>query len=571
MSNDQRLSRIKTLIDRDLESVHGRSMLRQSPSPSEAEEEALRQRRDQLEAQNLAISEKAQQQRQQRQQQHRQRLQVEESRRTRLKEERQQQELSRVQQEKAARQEIQQQMRSAIHSPQEALLQSEKNAEKAEGKVLELTRVVRQGRPPQQRAALSRRDARLYSSFAHIKSSAPAESKKSFAQRFGAGVIMFPFAPFLLLWRIILRTYDIVGSFRIYRIAELVSSVWRGSGHATTTVPLFCWHFVTAPLHLFAHALIDPLGMFTRQPHNYPRLSPVVYARIVVQQIQRNCFWLFRQAAQIAKACGRFLVNPLLLLAKFVLSPWRSLRYGATRNTVGIFVEFGARFWRKTRIRWISFAQSSRWKALAFLRAQRKVSSKKVGEGTRLVVRGVRRTLARVRRIVSLLWRSQRYLIRRSVAVILAAVFAVLRGKRGDAHKSVLEKQMIAARAVTSLGANLGANLGASFGARSVEGDDRSHGGDHGGDKATKKEEKSSSVATGKKGLFAESEHSLLEDFFANEGAEQSDDIADAVLQQKRGLDARKGRRESVCGERGQRDSLSKNGQPALHDGRQSR
>ena len=103
MSDDtDRLLRIKSLIDRDMQSVRGRIAPVQPPQPMT--DSAFQQRKEQLEAQDLAIREKTNKQRQQRQMRHRQYLLAEEAQRAALKEQKQKQETTRLQKENVERQ-----------------------------------------------------------------------------------------------------------------------------------------------------------------------------------------------------------------------------------------------------------------------------------------------------------------------------------------------------------------------------------------------------------------------------------------------------------------------------------
>ena len=107
MSDDtDRLLRIKSLIDRDMQSVRGRIAPVQPPQPMT--DSAFQQRKEQLEAQDLAIREKTNKQRQQRQMRHRQYLLAEEAQRAALKEQKQKQETTRLQKENVERQKMQQ-------------------------------------------------------------------------------------------------------------------------------------------------------------------------------------------------------------------------------------------------------------------------------------------------------------------------------------------------------------------------------------------------------------------------------------------------------------------------------
>ena len=229
--------------------------------------------------------------------------------------------------------------------------------QKSDGKVLELTELVRQGQSSQQREALSRKDARLYSPFARTEPLRPS-SQQSFLQILGAGVCAFLLAPFLLLWRSVLWPYRVVRSVSKHGYRSRQQGLKHSLGYTTATMLRSCWHFATAPLHLFAHAVLDPLGLFTRQPHNYPRLSPLVYVRIFAQQIQRNFLILLRGVGLLAQMLGRFVAAPFLLFASIVLLPWRSLRYGAARNVLGLVASSCAGFWRKARIRSIGFVHA---------------------------------------------------------------------------------------------------------------------------------------------------------------------------------------------------------------------
>ena len=526
-----RLSRIKSLINRDMQSVHGRAAP-VHPSPQQAADSALRQRKEQLETQDLAIREKTQQRRQQRQQQHRQHILAETARKTALYEQKQKQEALRLQKEHAERQKIQQQMRTTVPSPQE-MGEVEKSSE---GKVLELTKLARQGPSPQQRAALSRKDARLYSPFAHTNPR--AASQRSFVRSMGAGVFAFLLDPFLLLWRTILWPYRILRSVSrtTYRSSTYRSPVRRGrQGFADTTTKalLSCWHFATAPLHLLAHAVIDPLGMFTRQPHNYPRLSSSIYARIFAQQTQRNFLILLRGVGHLARTLGRFVAAPLLLLASVVLVPWRSLRYGIVRHAASTVAEGSAGFWRRARIRSVGFVQILQSRAFALFRLQREKSQRTASSISFLVGSILRRG-----------WRGLPFLSRTSKGIgkdigkgieqrlgrnlatlpktflaktflaktFLAKTFlAPLLRRRKQARKPFFDRHEGVAR-------NTSDSRATPVGKGSRHEQDA---------KASKHEEKPLST-TDKTGLFASSEHSLLEDFFASEEkAEQGDKLAE--------------------------------------------
>ncbi len=491
-----RLSRIKSLINRDMQSVHGRAAP-VHPSPQQAADSALRQRKEQLETQDLAIREKTQQRRQQRQQQHRQHILAETARKTALYEQKQKQEALRLQKEHAERQKIQQQMRTTVPSPQE-MGEVEKSSE---GKVLELTKLARQGPSPQQRAALSRKDARLYSPFAHTNPR--AASQRSFVRSMGAGVFAFLLDPFLLLWRTILWPYRILRSVSrtTYRSSTYRSPVRRGrQGFADTTTKalLSCWHFATAPLHLLAHAVIDPLGMFTRQPHNYPRLSSSIYARIFAQQTKRNFLILLRGVGHLARTFGRFVAAPFLLLASIVLMPWRSLRYGVVRHVASTIAESSAGFWRKARIRSVGFVQILQSRALALFRVRRE-KSQRTASSISFLVGSI---LRRVRRGLPFLSRTSKR-IGRSLATLSSTFFASI----------FFASTFFASTFFAPLLRRTKQARKPSFDRHEQDG------------KASERGEKFLSVATEKAGLFASSEHSLLEDFFASEEeAEQSGD-----------------------------------------------
>ena len=552
MSDDSdRLLRIKSLISRDMQSVRGRTLPVQPSSQQAAagqqHDSAFQQRKQQLEAQDSAIREKTQQQRQQRQLHHRQRLISEATQRAALKEQKQKQEAMRVQKEHASRQKIQQQLRTTIPSPHEARGEGEKNfakntpkntyrEKKSESNVLELTTLVRQGPSHEQRVALSRTDARLYSPFAHTKQAravSQRSSRRSVFQSLGAGGLVFLLDPFLLLWRTLLWPYRIARSIpqpryrhsprhspRPHRSPARQSSR-RGLANTTLKALRACWHFASAPLHLLAHAVIDPLGLFTRQPHNYPRLSPSIYARIFVQQLQRNFYTLLRGARYLVRMLGRFVASPFLLLASVVLLPWRSLRYGTAHDVADMLSDSGAGFWRRARIRSIGFRQLLQSRMLGVFRARRAQSLRTAGE-TKLLVGGIARGGGvRMRRYLHSLWRALKRSGRRFTIPLTTLGVALVRRAR-EARKPLLERQAAAARAVTSARAR-------SFG-KSDRGDDRHEQ----VPKASMQEEQPRSVATDKKGLFASSEHSLLEDFFASEEeAEQEKNLDAASTQDK--------------------------------------
>ncbi len=518
MSETTRLLRIKSLINRDMQSVRGR----QAPSLPQAADGALQKHKEQLETQDLVLREKAQQQRQQRQLRHRQHLLAEAAQKTAWKEQKQKQEAARIRKEHAERQKIQQQMRITIPSPQEVMGEVGKNTEKnSKEKTLDLTTLVRQGPSPQQHADLSRKDARLYSPFAHTKP-LRAAAQQSFVQSAGRGVLAFLLDPFLLLWRTIVWPYRLVCAVAkpTYRSPALRSPARQGRQGFADTIGkalLACWHFATAPLHLLAHAVIDPLGMFTKQPHNYPRLSPRVYARIFVQQIQRGFLALLRSAGHLAQMLGRFLVAPFLLCASVVLMPWRSLRYGGVRNVAGVLAESGARRWRRARIRSTGFAQVLQPRMLAVLRAQRE-NTRRTADATKSLVGSLVRKRGGVRQGVLSLWRTLEK-IGRSLATLSRALFSIFLGRTGGAHKPFFERRVALARTAASPRAR-------AFG----KGDRREE------DDASGQEEKIFSATSDRTGLFASSEHSLLEDFFASEEAEQSDRLdkaADKVVEDK--------------------------------------
>ena len=547
MSDDaDRLLRIKSLINRDMQSVRGKAPVQPS---QQAAEGVLQQRKQQLEAQDLALREKAQQQRQQRQMQHRQHLLAEKAQKAALKEQRQKQEALRLQKEHAERLKIQRQMRTTVPSPQEARaeknLEQEKNAQgntkrNTKGEVLELTNLARQGPSPQQRAALSRKDARLYSPFAHTKPIAAA-SQRGFVRSLAAGVFAFLIDPFLLLWRSILWPYRILRS--VPSSTDKPNFLPRQAprhqlrGRTPATALLACWHFATAPLHLLAHAVIDPWGMFTRQPHNYPRLSLGVYARIFVQQIQRNFLILLHGAGHLAQAFGRFLAAPFLLLARIVLMPWRSLRYGSGRNVAAMLGESSAGSWRRARIRSIGFLQIFSARMLALLRAQRgklrsgKLRSenlhKRAGEVRSLVGRFVRKRMSKEGGSLSVpsSWRSSWHSSWRSLWRFLCEPIGA-RGSRklfgnslGNSFRKSFGKPF--RKSVGSVGKSV-------FRRRAAV----ARGQDSKASLPEEEEEKSLSAMTAttdKTGLFASSEHSLLEDFFASEEeAEKSEGVAAA-------------------------------------------
>ena len=496
MSDDtDRLLRIKSLIDRDMQSVRGRIAPVQPPQPMT--DSAFQQRKEQLEAQDLAIREKTNKQRQQRQMRHRQYLLAEEAQRAALKEQKQKQETTRLQKENVERQKMQRQMRSTVPAAQRAKSEHE---QKSDGKVLELTELVRQGQSSQQREALSRKDARLYSPFARTEPLRPS-SQQSFLQILGAGVCAFLLAPFHLLWRSVLWPYRVVRSVSKHGYRSRQQGLKHSLGYTTATMLRSCWHFATAPLHLFAHAVLDPLGLFTRQPHNYPRLSPLVYVRIFAQQIQRNFLILLRGVGLLAQMLGRFVAAPFLLFASIVLLPWRSLRYGAARNVLGLVASSCAGFWRKARIRSIGFVHALQPRISAVFRAQREKSHRAAGATGFLLGSIVRKGFAYTRRDLPRLWRAQRERSERS--------FAALLRRTGQARKPFFERKMADARTVTAP-RTIPASLNKDDG--------------HGrGDKASEQEEKPLSAATEKTRLFASNENSLLEDFFANEqDAEQN-------------------------------------------------
>ena len=137
MSDDDRLLRIKSLINRDMQSVRGKAPVQPQQVAAEG---VLQQRKQQLEAQDLALREKAQQQRQQRQMQHRQHLLAEKAQRAALKEQRQKQEALRLQKEYAERRKIQQQMRTTVPSPQEARVEKNLKQEKTPKEIRSATR-----------------------------------------------------------------------------------------------------------------------------------------------------------------------------------------------------------------------------------------------------------------------------------------------------------------------------------------------------------------------------------------------------------------------------------------------
>ena len=517
MSDDaDRLLRIKSLINRDMQSVRGKAPVQ----PQQAAEEVLQQRKQQLEAQDLALREKAQQQRQQRQMQHRQHLLAEKAQKAALQEQRQKQEALRLQKEHAERLKIQQQMRSTVPSPQEARaeknLEQEKNAQgntkrNTKGEVLELTNLARQGPSPQQRAALSRKDARLYSPFAHAKPIADA-SQRGFVRSLAAGVFAFLIDPFLLLWRSILWPYRILCSVGKPNFLPRQAPRHQLRRRTPASALLACWHFATAPMHLLAHAVIDPRGMFTRQPHNYPRLSLGVYARIFVQQIQRNFLILLHGAGHLAQAFGRFLAAPFLLLARIVLMPWRSLRYGLGRNVAAMLGESSAGSWRRARIRSIGFLQIVSARMLALLRAQRgKLRSenlhKRAGEVRSLVGRFVRKRMSKEGGSLSVpsSWRSLWRFLREPIGA--RGSRKLFSNSMGNSFRKPFRKPLFGRRAAVARDQDSKASL-------------------------PEEEEKSLSAMTAttdKTGLFASSEHSLLEDFFASEEeAEKSEGVAAA-------------------------------------------
>ncbi len=579
MSDDtDRLLRIKSLINRDMQSVRGRT---QPVQPAPPHDSAFQQRKQQLEAQDVAIREKTQQQRQQRQLHHRQRLISEATQRAALKEQKQKQEAMRVQKEHASRQKIQQQLRTTIPSPHEARGEGKKNfakntpknpyrEKKSESNVLELTTLVRQGPSSEQRAALSRTDARLYSPFAHtrqVRAFSQRSSRRSVVQSLGASLLAFLLDPFLLLWRTLLWPYRMVRSIpqSSYRYSPSPqrsparSPARQGSrrGLADTTVKALRagWHFASAPLHLLAHAVIDPLGMFTRQPHNYPRLPLSIYARIFVQQLQRNFLILLRGARHLVQTLGRFVASPFLLLVSIVLLPWRSLRYGRAHDVADMLSDSGAGFWRRARIRSIGFRQLLQSRMLVIFRARRAQSIRTAGE-TKLLVGGIAiREVARMRRYLPSLWRALKRSGRRFLIALTTSLVALAR-RTEEARKPILERQAAAARAVTSarapsigksdtmddtrgntMGDTMGNTMGDTMGDRREEDLPKT-------DlpkedlpkedlpkaelaKASMQAEQVPSVATDKKGLFASGEHSLLEDFFASEDeAGQEENLA---------------------------------------------
>lgn len=281
---------------------------------------------------------------------------------------------------------------STISSPAGRVVSSDRQ-DTSSSDVLLLTQLVQKG---QVGAPFSRFDSRSYSPFSH-RGYFSGSQHQGYARGLLFWFANFLTSPFFLLWRVILSSYYFAISLPGYFLRNRAGR--SGIGFRSLSVsrfrflrlPLGLWHFSTAPLHMLAHSLIDPLGLFTREPHNYARLPIVIYARIFTQQTVASIRSIPRVITIGSQSLAFFLLAPLFLLSRIVFSPYRYFRQFSLRVLSSAMFDRLDWFYRRTRIRASRAGRSFTSRAITSSRVRgvslRRQAGQFLGRASKLLVR----------------------------------------------------------------------------------------------------------------------------------------------------------------------------------------
>lgn len=386
-----RISRVQSLIDKDLENVSGSSTLLKSDYEATGwlgGGERLIQgnknhSREYFKRYQQAVTEKRQ-----RYILEQERLRIKEEKRVSIREQKDKKNKLRRYPDRKARQKRRQQFRQGT-----LILRTQSNNDKdfSMGNqsidALLLTQLVQKGHPSQ---FFSIFDARRYSESSNRKSYIP-RSQRNYITRPVIWFLGFLFEPLVLVSRFISLIYRFVNS--IMRFLLAVGKI-RFSGRKISTSNrrsvkffLILWHFITAPFHRLAHIIIDPLGIFTREPHNYARMFFIDYVRIFTLQTVENTQNIPRKIYGVGNYLFFFLLSPLLLLFRILFSPYHYSQYGTFRILLSITSDRLKLIYRLMRIRIINLAQFFRTLVASRYRKQLAIFRSGVVNGIRVAVK----------------------------------------------------------------------------------------------------------------------------------------------------------------------------------------
>ena len=369
-----RISRIQSLISKDLASIDGRRASAQPSSQAVGQLDNPAQYLLEQEKRSFEDYQLAKKARQQRISKRQELLRVEAE--EKAKRERQRQEAKAIEREhrnELSEKRKQQFRLGNIASAPAGRVVNSSMRDAASSDVLLLTQLVQKG---QVASPFSRFDSRSFSPFSH-RESFPGGLQRGYARGLLFWLLNFFISPFFLLWRVILFAYYFAISLPSYclpnKSARFAISIPSLLGHRLrfSRLLLGLWYFSTAPLHMLAHSIIDPLGIFTREPHNYARQPIRVYVRIFTYQTLMGIRSL---PGLVTRGCQRlafFLLAPLLLLPRVVFSPYRYLRQFSLLVLSSGVLDKLEWFYRRTRIRTMRTVQSFIARFTASSRVQR--------------------------------------------------------------------------------------------------------------------------------------------------------------------------------------------------------